>query len=223
MVEKQIRADKLSSCGIDISHLTFDVTYINNLVELFYLQVGNINAGFKKLLEHTGQNCHFVMDATVVYYIRLAFFNFTQGFKYTIYNLQLITFAGLCSIEYFSGASIKRSNRIYKKGGKPIRDVLYMCAMNTKQTNEACKQLFYRLKANRKTGKQALSVVMNNLLKQLFAVVINNSLYQHNYCTTLHFKGIFLFVLCAVHVMGTACGSVMPLPSYFYKILCSSQ
>lgn len=48
------------------------------------------------------------------------------------------------------------------------------------------KQLFDRLKANVKTGKQALIAVMNKLLKQVFAVVKNNSLYQPNYCSTLH-------------------------------------
>ncbi len=50
MVKKQIMTDKLSCCGIDVSHLTLDVTYQNNLGELFYLQVGNNNAGFKKCL-----------------------------------------------------------------------------------------------------------------------------------------------------------------------------
>jgi transposase len=58
--------------------------------------------------------------------------------------------------------------------------------MNAKQNNEACKQLVERLKANGKTGKQALFAVMNKLLKQVFAVVENNSLYQSNYCSTLH-------------------------------------
>jgi hypothetical protein len=35
MVKKQIMTDKLSCCGIDVSHLTLDVTYQNNLGELF--------------------------------------------------------------------------------------------------------------------------------------------------------------------------------------------
>ncbi len=58
--------------------------------------------------------------------------------------------------------------------------------MNAKETNEACKLLFDRLKANGKNGKQALITVMNKLLKQVFAVVKTNSLYQPNYCSTLH-------------------------------------
>jgi len=320
---------KMLCCGIDVSHLTLDITYQNNQGDMFHLQVGNNIAGFKKILEHTGTHYHFVMEATGVYYIRLAFFLhsqhcalsvvnamsikryiqmhlernksdkkdsgwickyaveqrpafwqmpdnayfqckqmfntireyaeqikrfnnqlhslkllpvisketirsiekmknclesemdllekkletrlkqwqpdqyksinsikglgkratalliiFTQGFKHTKNHRQLISFAGLSPTEYSSGSSIKGNNRIYKKGGKAIRDVLYMCAMNAKQTNLACKQLFDRLKANGKTGKQALIAVMNKLLKQVFAVVKNNSLYQPNYCST---------------------------------------
>lgn len=315
-------------CGIDVSHLTLDVSYQNNLGELFHLRVGNNNKGFEKILEHTGTDYHFVMEATGVYYIRLAFylhgqgcclsvvnalsikryiqmhlernksdkkdagwicryaieqrppywempdsayfeckqlyntireyaeqikrFNnqlhslgllpvpskdtmrslekvkqqldkemnsleikleavlqkwqpaqlksvgsikgigkratamlivFTQGFKYTHNHRQLISFAGLSPTEYSSGSSIQGKPRIYKRGGKNLRDVLYMCSMNAMKTNPACKALYERLRANGKTGKQALIAVCNKLLKQVFAVVKNNSLYQPNYCS----------------------------------------
>lgn len=315
-------------CGIDVSHTTLDVSYQNNLGELFHIQVGNNIKGFEKILEHTGIRYHFVMEATGVYYIRLAFylhqagcklsvvnalaikryiqmhlernksdkkdagwicryaieqrppywempdsayfeskqlyntireyaeqikrFNnqlhslrllpvpskdvirslekmkhqlekemesleaklqlvlekwqpdqlksvssikgigkratamlivFTQGFKNTHNHRQLISFAGLSPSEYSSGSSIQGKPRIYKRGGKPLRDVLYMCAMSAIKTNVACKTLYERLKANGKTGKQGLIAVCNKLLKQVFAVVKNNSLYQPNYCS----------------------------------------
>lgn len=313
-------------CGIDVSHTTLDVCYQNNLGELFYLKVGNNNKGFAKILEHTGIDYHFVMEATGVYYIRLAFylhqqgcclsvvnalsikryiqmhlernksdkkdagwicrygieqtpsywempdsayfeskqlyntirqyaeqikrFNnqlhslqllpvaskdtikslekmkhqvekemknleeklqvilqqwqpaqlksvgsvkgigkratamlivYTQAFKNTHSHRQLISFAGLSPTEYSSGSSIHGKPRIYKRGGKNLRDVLYMCSMNAIKTNTACKVLYERLRANGKTGKQALIAVCNKLLKQVFAVVKNNSLYQPNY------------------------------------------
>jgi len=313
-------------CGIDVSHTTLDVCYQNNLGELFHLRVGNNNKGFATILEHTGSDYHFVMEATGVYYIRLAFylhqqncklsvvnalsikryiqmhlernksdkkdaswicryaieqcplywempdsayfeskqlyntireyaeqikrFNnqlhslrllpqpskdtikslekvnkqlekeiailevklqamleqwqpaqlksissikgigkratamlivFTQGFKYTKNHRQLISFAGLSPTEYSSGSSIQGKPRIYKRGGKNLRDVLYMCSMNAIKTNTACKTLYERLRSNGKTGKQALIAVCNKLLKQVFAVVKNNSLYQPNY------------------------------------------
>ena len=315
-------------CGVDVSHTKLDVCYQNNLGDLFHLQVGNNIEGFKKILEHAGTDYHFVMEATGVYYIRLAFwlheqgcklsvvnalsikryiqmhlernksdkkdagwicryaieqvpvywempdsayfegkqlyntireyaeqikrFNnqlhslrllpvpskdtikslekmkqhlekemkslevklqallqqwqpaqfksvssikgigkratsmlivFTQGFKYTKNHRQLISFAGLSPTEYSSGSSIHGKARIYKRGGKNLRDVLYMCAMNAIKTNAACKTLYERLRANGKTGKQGLIAVCNKLLKQVFAVVKNNSLYQPNYCS----------------------------------------
>ena len=315
-------------CGIDVSHTKLDVCYQNNLGDLFHLQAGNNNEGFKKILEHTGMDYHFVMEATGVYYIRLAFwlheqgcklsvvnalsikryiqmhlernksdkkdaawicryaieqspvywempdsayfegkqlyntirefadqikrFNnqlhslrllpvpskdtikslekmnrqlekeiknlevklqallqqwqpaqfksvssikgigkratsmlivFTQGFKYTKSHRQLISFAGLSPTEYSSGSSIHGKSRIYKRGGKNLRDVLYMCSMNAIKTNPACKALYDRLRANGKTGKQGLIAVCNKLLKQVFAVVKNKSLYQPNYCS----------------------------------------
>jgi transposase len=315
-------------CGIDVSHTTLDVCYQNNLGEYFHLQVGNNNQGFAKILEHTGVDYHFVMEATGVYYIRFAFYLhnrgcvlsvvnamaikryiqmhlernktdkkdagwicryaieqqppywqmpdnayfeskqlyntireyteqvkrfhnqlhslgllpvpskdtiksiekiimclkkeikqlehklqllleqwqpeqlrnvssikgigkraaailivFTQGFKHTANHRQLISFAGLAPTQYSSRSSIQGKPRIYKRGGKNLRDVLYMCSMNAMKTNVACKTLYERLRANGKTGKQALIAVCNKLLKQVFAVVKNNSLYQPNYCS----------------------------------------
>lgn len=314
--------------GIDVSLNTLDVCYQNNLGELFHLHVGNNNAGFAKILEHTGPQYHFVMEATGVYYIRLAFFLhshgctlsvvnalsikrfiqmhgernksdkkdarwicrfaierqpptwqmpdqayfqgkqlyntireyqeqikrfnnqlhslrllpiqskeairslekikgqlqkevknlegelqqllqrwqpeqlknissvkgigkraaamliiFTQGFKDTHSHRQLISFAGLSPTEYSSGTTIQGKPRICKRGGKPLRDVLYMCAMNAMKTNQACKALYERLRAKEKTGKQALIAVCNKLLKQVFAVMKNNTLYQPAYCS----------------------------------------
>lgn len=315
-------------CGIDVSHTTLDVCYENNLGEIFHLKVGNNIAGFKKIMEHTGPQYHFVMEATGVYYIRLAFylheqgcvlsvvnalsikryiqmhlernksdkkdaawicryaieqnpvywqmpdsayfeckqlyntireyaeqikrFNnqlhslkllpvpskdtirslekmkqtlakemaaleeklelrigewqpaqlksvrsvkgigkratamliiFTQGFKYTKSHRQLISFAGLSPTEFSSGSSIHGKARIYKRGGKNLRDVLYMCAMNAIKTNVACKALYERLRANGKTGKQGLIAVCNKLLKQVYAVATNGTMYQPNYCS----------------------------------------
>jgi transposase len=319
---------KKPCCGIDVSFTTLDVCYENNVGELFHLCVGNNNEGFRKILEHTGTHYHFVMEATGVYYIRLAFFLhqhncslsvinalsikrfiqmhlernksdkkdarwicryaieqqppvwqmpdgayfqgkqlyntireyqeqikrfnnqlhslgllpvqskeairsiekmqsnlkkevksleqklqellaqwqpaqlknissvkgigkraaamliiFTQGFKHTHSHRQLISFAGLSPTEYSSGTSIQGKPKICKRGGKPLRDVLYMCAMNAMKTNPACKALYERLRAKGKTGKQGLIAVCNKLLKQVFAVMKYGTLYQPNYAS----------------------------------------
>ena len=315
-------------CGIDVSQNSLDVAYQNNLGEIFHIKVGNNTKGFETILSHTGSGYHFVMEATGVYYVRLAFFLyakgcaisvvnalsikryiqmqlernksdkkdalwicryaidqkptlwempdtayfeskqlyntirqyseeikrfnnqlhslrllpvqnkdtmkslekmkalfekeiqlledkledllmkwkpeqvksvnsikaigkratamliiFTQGFRYTENHRQLISFAGLSPKEYSSGSSINGKPKICKKGGKPIRDVLYMCAMSAIKTNTACKTLYERLRSKGKSGKLALIAVCNKLLKQVFAVVKNHTLYQPNYCS----------------------------------------
>ncbi|TKK66621.1 IS110 family transposase [Ilyomonas limi] len=67
---------------------------------------------------------------------------FTQGFRYSHNYRQLISFAGLSPGEYSSGTSINGRTKICKKGGKPMCDILYMCAMSAIKTNVACKALY---------------------------------------------------------------------------------
>jgi hypothetical protein len=47
----------------------------------------------------------------------------------------------------------------------------------------ACKALYERLRAKGKTGKQGLIAVCDKLLKQVFAVMEPQTLYQPNYCS----------------------------------------
>lgn len=76
---------KKMCCGIDTSHTKLDVCYQNNLGELFHLEVGN-NAGYQKIMEYTGVDYHFVMEATGVYYIRLAFYLHNRGCTLSVVN-----------------------------------------------------------------------------------------------------------------------------------------
>lgn len=105
----------------------------------------------------------------------------TQGFKYTETYQQLISYAGLSPKEYSSGSSIRGKVRICKQGGSHLRHTLYMCALNAKETNGACKELFDRLVAKGKNKKLAVIAVANKLLKQVFGVVKNECLFDRNY------------------------------------------
>ena len=81
----------------------------------------------------------------------------TQGFKHTETYQQLISYAGLSPREYSSGSNIRGKVRICKQGGSLMRHTLYMCALNAKETNGACKELFDRLVAKGKNKKLAHS------------------------------------------------------------------
>jgi transposase len=105
----------------------------------------------------------------------------TQGFKHTATYQQLISYAGLSPKEYSSGSSIRGKVRICKQGGSLLRHTLYMCALNAKETNGACKALFDRLVAKGKNKKLAIIAVANKLLKQVFGMVKNECLFDRNY------------------------------------------
>lgn len=136
----------------------------------------------KKLLEWQPELIHLVRSvkgigkrATAILLI------FTQGFKHTENYQQLISYAGLSPKEYSSGKSIRGKVRISKIGGKQLRHTLYMCALNAKATNPACKALYDRLVEKGKNKKLAIIAVCNKLLKQVFGVVKSGEFYQDNY------------------------------------------
>lgn len=106
---------------------------------------------------------------------------YTQGFKGMKNYRQLISYAGLSPREFSSGSSIRARARICKQGGKTLRNILYMCSLNAIKTNHACKQLYERLVAKGKNKKLALIAVCNKLLKQVFAVVNNQTMFNNNY------------------------------------------
>ena len=106
-------------CGIDVSHTTLDVCYQNNLGDLFHLQVGNNNKGFEKILEHTGVDYHFVMEATGVYYIRLAFYLHRQGCKLSVVNA--------LSIKRYIQMHLERNKSDKKDAGWICRYAIEQC------------------------------------------------------------------------------------------------
>lgn len=106
---------------------------------------------------------------------------YTQGFRGMKSYRQLISYAGLSPLEYSSGSSIRGKARICKHGGKTIRHILYMCSLNASRTNSACKQLYERLVARGKNKKLALIAVCNKLLKQVFGVVRNQTMFCNDY------------------------------------------
>lgn len=106
---------------------------------------------------------------------------YTQGFKDMNSYKQLISYAGLSPTEYRSGSSIRGRVRICKQGGKQLRHILYMCALNAKKTNAQCRALFDRLVEKGKNKKAAVIAVCNKLLKIVFGVVKNREFYDENF------------------------------------------
>ena len=110
---------------------------------------------------------------------------YTDGFKKISNYRQLIALAGLAPREHTSGSSVRGRKGICKMGNGHLRNVLYMCSLSAIKHNQACKDLYERLKAKGKRSKVALIAVCNKLLKQAFAIATKGTTYQPDYKSSL--------------------------------------
>jgi len=105
----------------------------------------------------------------------------TDGFKNFDDAKKVAKFFGLCPTTFESGTSVRKRSRISKKGNGYIRALLYMCARSAKQHNQACKELYERLRAKGKPHKLAMVAVAHKLLRQVFAVVKEQKTFDRNF------------------------------------------
>lgn len=126
-------------------------------------------------------------DASVVDHIRtipgvgkktaIAMLTATKGLHdFTNYR-QVSSYFGLCPRIYDSGKSVHGKAHICKMGMGWIRKLLYMCSISAAKYNEACRELYLRLMEKGKPIKVIFIAIANKLIKQIFAIVKNNSLY----------------------------------------------
>jgi transposase len=102
---------------------------------------------------------------------------FTQGLATFEQVSSLAKFIGIAPTVYQSG-NYKQRGRITKKGNAVIRSLLYNCAKSAKRFNKACKALYERLREKGKPHKVAMVAVMHKLLRQFFACVKHQTMYQ---------------------------------------------
>ncbi len=102
----------------------------------------------------------------------------THGFARFRNGKQLAAYIGLCPRIFQSGTSVKGRSRICKMGMGRARALLYLCAMNARKGNRACRELYERLRLNGKPPKVALIAVANKLLKQAFALGTRLEIYS---------------------------------------------
>lgn len=105
----------------------------------------------------------------------------TDAFSRFSNGKQVASYIGICPRIYQSGTSIKGRGSITKMGDARIRTLLYMGACSAKKYNLACKNLYDRLVQNGKAKKLALIAVANKMIRQAYAVVSNNEMYNPEY------------------------------------------
>jgi transposase len=108
----------------------------------------------------------------------------TNGLKDFNDAKQVCKFIGTSPTDRQSGTSVKGKGSINRSGVSYVRTTLYLAAMNAVRYNNACKELYIRLRAKGKPFKVAIVAAINKLIKQIFAVVKNNSVFDNNLALT---------------------------------------
>lgn len=94
---------------------------------------------------------------------------------------QVSSFIGLNPSPRQSGISLNGRGIISKKGNRYMRKIFYMAALSASKHNSACRIQYGRLLANGKSKRVALVAVANKMVRQIFAVVKNNRIYDPDY------------------------------------------
>jgi transposase len=105
----------------------------------------------------------------------------TNGFSNFTSAKQLSSYFGCCPRIRQSGSSVKGRGAISKIGLSHVRTKLYMCALSAIKYNQSCKDLFERLRAKGKPFKLAMLAVVNKLIRQIYAVISKNVIFDNYY------------------------------------------
>ena len=93
----------------------------------------------------------------------------------------LAAFAGLAPRVIESGSSVRGRGILSHYGVTWLRSQLYMCALSAMRWNKQCRELYLRLRAKGKSKKTAILAVAHKLIRQIYAVLTNNTLFDKNY------------------------------------------
>lgn len=105
----------------------------------------------------------------------------TSGFSRFEDIKSLSAFVGVSPTNHDSGTSVKGKGHIAKLGNGRIRQLLYICSWTAKTCNPSCKELNERLVEKGKPAKVINIAIAHKLLRQAFAVAVNDVEYSANY------------------------------------------
>ncbi len=94
---------------------------------------------------------------------------------------QVASFIGVNPSPKESGSSVKGRGRISRQGNSYLRKKLFMTSLSAMQHNKTCKELYERLMSKGKEHKVCRVAVINKLIKQIFAILKYERLYDPNY------------------------------------------
>ncbi len=91
---------------------------------------------------------------------------------------KLVSFCGVSPTVSQSGTSVPSNGVISRMGGHKIRAALYVCSWSAIRFNPQCKAMWERMTKKGKPGKVILMAVVNKLIRMIYSMVINNTMYN---------------------------------------------
>ena len=140
-------------------------------VELLQIVKEHYSEVYNRLLTIKGVG---VKTAVVI----IGFFGKFEDFEN---SKQVASFIGINPSPKESGSSIRGRGRISKKGNSYLRKQLYMTSLSAMQHNKSCKEFYERLTSKGKEHKVCRVAVVNKLIKQIFAILKYDRVYDPNY------------------------------------------
>ena len=105
----------------------------------------------------------------------------TNEFKKFDSAKKLACFSGVVPFEYSSGSSIRGRVRISHRADKTLKTLLHLCAMSAINSKGELFE-YYTKKVNQGKNKMCVvNAVRNKILKRVFAVVKNQTMYQKKF------------------------------------------
>lgn len=105
----------------------------------------------------------------------------TSGFNRFEDIKSLSAYVGVSPTNYISGTSVRGNGHIAKMGNGRIRQLLYICSWTAKTCNPSCKELSTRMAEKGKPAKVINIAIAHKLLRQAFAVAVNNVEYSASF------------------------------------------
>jgi transposase len=102
----------------------------------------------------------------------------TNGFTRFENSKQLVAYTGIAPRIFQSGKTINKKPKMSKLGMADLRRSLFMCSLQAIKCNQACKNLYDRLRQKGKAAKVALMAVCHKLLRQAFTLVKKQILFK---------------------------------------------
>ncbi|AXI23930.1 Transposase IS116/IS110/IS902 family [Cardinium endosymbiont of Sogatella furcifera] len=98
---------------------------------------------------------------------------------------QFSKYIGLAPTYEHSGSSVRKKGHINRHGNPGLRSLLYIASWSAIRFNKSCKDFYERLKARGKPSKVALIAVANKLIRQVFAIMRDNTFYVDGHVSKL--------------------------------------